>query len=591
MSKWVYDEGSGELDYPTLGFRAAPGDILDATAAPDGRWSLNGDQGAAETVTRYTIGGDPSYVEPGDGHFLVWSDADNSYVPAAPETVYGSEAVQNLLQASYVVLGPTPNGTDDTAAINAAVAALPPGATLQLRKGTYKAPNGGLTISTLGRIRGAGSLSSSAAGGTVIEAATPANDVLTVDSAAAGSVVEDVMFRNTSPLGTTKAAIRSSANWLRLRNVSASGFYINFDIDAGYGGTMTDCVSYGSLKYGARFANTAIADAGDWAVTGCTFIASGSDSDAAIYQTTGGGLKIVNTKINSATGAGVGPKFLYGVLLEVGASTSDLLIANSSIENTRGSGLKALQLGSSTANFYNIVLTGVQFALYQSDLAVNYVDITPANGTRPFQNITIAGCSFLAPVGQTGAAIRLSNITNADISAGNTYLNFPASGEVVLANACAHVRTAQPQEIWLDATDFGIAFGTPTLGAQRRHPAWLMTFSELVAATIGPGRLNGWRSFDVILYWTNNGAGSGNVSWRFDYEFKDDTDTLTDAGTTTSIVTVAAPAVDVVKKTTLTTFVSVTAGKPLNVRIWRQTSGDTLGNDAALLGVMIRKAN
>lgn len=82
MSKWVLGSG-GPLDYPTLGFRANTGQILSASAAPDGRWSLNGDQGAAETVTRYTIGGDPSYVEPGDGHVLTWSDADNAYVPTA----------------------------------------------------------------------------------------------------------------------------------------------------------------------------------------------------------------------------------------------------------------------------------------------------------------------------------------------------------------------------------------------------------------------------------------------------------------------------------------------------------------------------
>lgn len=88
MSKWVLDQWSnGPLDYPTLGFTAEAGDILDATAAPDARWSLNGDQGAAETVYRYTLGGDPNYVEPTNGHVLTYDATQNRYVPTAPETV------------------------------------------------------------------------------------------------------------------------------------------------------------------------------------------------------------------------------------------------------------------------------------------------------------------------------------------------------------------------------------------------------------------------------------------------------------------------------------------------------------------------
>ena len=85
MAKWILDQYTGpELDYPSLGFRADPGEILDATAAPDARWSRHSDQAAAETVTRYTIGYDPNYVEPTDGHVLTWDETDNAYVPTAP---------------------------------------------------------------------------------------------------------------------------------------------------------------------------------------------------------------------------------------------------------------------------------------------------------------------------------------------------------------------------------------------------------------------------------------------------------------------------------------------------------------------------
>lgn len=82
MAFWILDQwDDGPLDYPTLGFVADPDDILEASAAPDGRWSTTGF--GPETVTRYNLGSDPSYVEPGDGHLLAWSDASNAYLPAS----------------------------------------------------------------------------------------------------------------------------------------------------------------------------------------------------------------------------------------------------------------------------------------------------------------------------------------------------------------------------------------------------------------------------------------------------------------------------------------------------------------------------
>lgn len=86
MAKWVLDWHS-VLEYPTLGFHAEPGDILDAVYAPDARWSQNADQLAAETVYRFAIGGDPDYIEPTDGHVLTWDATSNRYVPTAPGAV------------------------------------------------------------------------------------------------------------------------------------------------------------------------------------------------------------------------------------------------------------------------------------------------------------------------------------------------------------------------------------------------------------------------------------------------------------------------------------------------------------------------
>lgn len=62
MAKWRLDR-PGVWEYLPLGFRAADGAILNAEAAPDGYWSLNADQGVAETVVRHTLGS----LDPFDG--------------------------------------------------------------------------------------------------------------------------------------------------------------------------------------------------------------------------------------------------------------------------------------------------------------------------------------------------------------------------------------------------------------------------------------------------------------------------------------------------------------------------------------------
>ena len=117
MAFWILDDYAGPpLDYPTLGFIADVGDILEATAAPDPRWSSTGS--GPETVQRYQIGSDPSYVEPGDGHVLTWSDADNAYVPRSLTASTSAQAAEFYVNDYY-------NGTaTDIEAWQAAVDAV-----------------------------------------------------------------------------------------------------------------------------------------------------------------------------------------------------------------------------------------------------------------------------------------------------------------------------------------------------------------------------------------------------------------------------------------------------------------------------------
>lgn len=166
MAIWILDQYVGELDYPTLGFRASTGDLLSAVAAPDARWSLHSDQAAAETVDRYTVGGDPSYVEPGDGHVLTWSDSANAFVPTA-RSVFVAEDVDSATAANVnapasdtrsaldtliasavgglrtlkVAQGQNAPGLGVFDTLAAAAAAAEPGTTITLSPGTHAVPD------------------------------------------------------------------------------------------------------------------------------------------------------------------------------------------------------------------------------------------------------------------------------------------------------------------------------------------------------------------------------------------------------------------------------------------------------------------
>lgn len=103
----------------------------------------------------------------------------------------------------------------------------------------------------------------------------------------------------------------------------------------------------------------------------------------------------------------------------------------------------------------------------------------------------------------------------------------------------------------------------------------------------------GCQTVAVDLYWTNAGAGSGDVLWTLQ-QYRGYTDgaslTTNDGGPATSALT-TAPAKDTLKVTTLKT--GVTPGTTRLMRLSLNRSGpdasDTLGNDAAAIALVVRR--
>lgn len=149
--------------------------------------------------------------------------------------------------------------------------------------------------------------------------------------------------------------------------------------------------------------------------------------------------------------------------------------------------------------------------------------------------------------------------------------------------------------LWIPAGAMVISASTPTLSfvasAGSRLPAWLLDASTAEAVSHSLIVPTSWATMHVDFYWTNAGAGSGNVRWQAQRDSFADGDSLT--GSSTALVTATAPSQDVLEVTRMLTSEACTPGELFNVRAIRDATNaaDTLANDCGLLGVLLTRAS
>lgn len=130
-------------------------------------------------------------------------------------------------------------------------------------------------------------------------------------------------------------------------------------------------------------------------------------------------------------------------------------------------------------------------------------------------------------------------------------------------------------------------------GGTARTPAFLVdaTTPEGVAGTI---RLPAsWATVDVDMWWSNAGAGAGDVVWRGDRGVLT-VGSAPPAVTSNTLAAITAPAQNVVTQTRIFTGIAVpTAGALFTIGALRGAAdaADTLANDAAIVGFFISKAS
>lgn len=240
--------------------------------------------------------------------------------------------------------------TDDTAAINTAIAALNSagGGVLYFPAGNYLVSAGLTSITVAATIMGDGLTSQ-----VTCSSATANLFTLTVT----GTIVRDLYLYN-SATATAGAAIRTTVGGItnRYERLRIFNFWIGIDHEIGYDWSVSHCYFDGIRKYAIEV-NNANPDSGDYTIHGNLFSTSAS-SDAAIRIVSGGGARITNNKVNG--GSGVGYAWAVDYAWTAGSSVISLITGNS-FENTRSGGVRMLFSGGS---YKGIVIDANQFGFW-----------------------------------------------------------------------------------------------------------------------------------------------------------------------------------------------------------------------------------
>lgn len=149
--------------------------------------------------------------------------------------------------------------------------------------------------------------------------------------------------------------------------------------------------------------------------------------------------------------------------------------------------------------------------------------------------------------------------------------------------------------LWLPASRFTVASGSPAMGVIAKVPVMLFDAAVNEIASVSTDVPAGWATYNVNLWWVNAGAGSGAVRWRLDVANLADGVTLTDPTTAGTQPTPTALAQNVVETTAMRTTAQTapTDAQALVLELVRLggDAADTLPNDAGVLGLMLVKVS
>jgi hypothetical protein len=351
------------------------------------------------------------------GHVNVHNDIGNEF---------------NQTHVNVKLYGAVGNGvTDDTAAIEVAIGAIPStGGVLFFPPGTYNT-SGGFTVQYPTIIQGCGMIGENGVDAftTKILCSSQTASLFTVSAYTAR--FRDVALVNTyngTPSAGAGVTCYRAGSWdqkVDFENVSVSKFYVNIDQQSGEYWVMHNCLLFFPVKYALLIQDTVNADSGDWSVESCYFISDVYNADAAIRIEGSGGGKIINSKINNRSSQ----RFVHGIdLAPVANGTGILLIANNSVENVSGNGIN---VSTGAINWHSICIQNNQFGLWSN--ASGHAIAMTTTTINNVNQVVIGGNTFLGA--STASAIDITKINNVQVF-GNVYSTF---GSLLTQADCTNV--------------------------------------------------------------------------------------------------------------------------------------------------------
>jgi hypothetical protein len=146
------------------------------------------------------------------------------------------------------------------------------------------------------------------------------------------------------------------------------------------------------------------------------------------------------------------------------------------------------------------------------------------------------------------------------------------------------------ESVFVPAAELVGVLGSPNIGSLNRWPAWMLDAASSEILGWASRIPRDWNNLAIDVVWANAGAGSGDVVLRADVGFRTLGQTAATPGAGTP-ATVTAGAVNVIATTQLVATVGVTASAFAVIDLVRVggDAADTLGNDIAVLGLILRR--
>lgn len=149
----------------------------------------------------------------------------------------------------------------------------------------------------------------------------------------------------------------------------------------------------------------------------------------------------------------------------------------------------------------------------------------------------------------------------------------------------------RPERIVFSGVRLGGVGGSPANTNVNRHILYALDASndEWMSATTQLPR--DWTKVDIVLYWDNRSAGSGDVAWSAGISAVDPSSSVT-APTMQTPVVVAAAAQNQIEEVTLASGLTVDAVFPTLFAVQRDAdnTSDTLANDVGIVALIVQRA-